>query len=485
VQLGIGTIIVRVLRDGQSQLEIDTPSVAFRPLSAGDYRIAVFDNGTSQVTVRSGRLEMAGPRGSQTVNAGQSLLVRGDASDPEFQNTAAPARDQFDDWSAGRDSELPAARSQQYVPPGMSGAEDLDRYGNWVPSQYGQVWAPQGQPADWSPYSNGEWAYEDYYGWTWIGYEPWGWTPYHYGSWFWNTGVGWCWWPGARLGIGFGFGWSPARVGFFGFGGGLGWIALAPYEVFHPWWGAGYHSFNSFRAYNVQQYYRNAAIRGGAMTASLGAFGGPGRHYSVASMGQLSAASLYRGGVPVSPSGGSYRFSDRQVAANPRFAQAASRTFFSRPQQFSAPRQSFGSAPSAGSGGWQRFGSPGNYASQQRTTPGFNSRPSGGTESGWHSFGQSQPPRYSYSAPAAQSYSAPPAQHYNAPPVQHYNAPPAQRYSAPNYNSYRAPAAPRYSAPVQKNNAPSAPKPHNSGGGGGHAGGGGGHSGGGGGHHGR
>ncbi len=42
VQLGIGTIIVRVLRDGQSQLEVDTPSVAFRPLSAGDYRISVF-----------------------------------------------------------------------------------------------------------------------------------------------------------------------------------------------------------------------------------------------------------------------------------------------------------------------------------------------------------------------------------------------------------------------------------------------------------
>jgi hypothetical protein len=461
VQLGIGTIIVRVLRDGQSQLEVDTPSVAFRPLSAGDYRISVFDNGTSQVTVRSGRLEMAGPRGSQTINAGQSSLVRGDASDPEFQNTGQPARDQFDDWSAGRDSELLSTRSQQYVPPGVSGAEDLDRYGNWVPSQYGQVWAPQAQPADWSPYSNGEWAYEDYYGWTWIGYEPWGWAPYHYGSWFWNTGVGWCWWPGPRVGIGFGFAWSPARVGFFGFGGGLGWIALAPYEVFHPWWGAGYHSFNSFRAYNVQQFYRNAAIRGGAMTASLSAFGGPGRRYSVASAGQLSAASLYRGGVPVSPNAGSYRFSDRQVSANPRVSQAASRTFFSRPQQFSAPHQSF-AAPSS-NGGWQRFGSPGAYSSQQRSAPSYPSRPSAAAESGWHSFGQSQPPRYSYSAPAAPRYSAPAA----------------PRYSAPSYNNYRPPSAPRYNAPAApRSKAPAAPQQHNSGGGGG------GHSGGGG-HHGR
>ena len=165
-------------------------------------------------------------------------MIRGDASDPEFQQAYAAPRDQFDDWSASRDAEMRLPRSAQYVEFGdVYGAEDLDRYGNWVPSQYGQVWAPQGRAADWSPYSNGQWTYADYYGWTWIGYEPWGWAPYHYGRWFWNTGVGWCWWPGVRLG--FGFRWSPALVSFFGFGGGLGWVSLAPYEVFHPWWGHG------------------------------------------------------------------------------------------------------------------------------------------------------------------------------------------------------------------------------------------------------
>jgi len=193
----------------------------------------------------------------------------------------------------------------------------------------------------------------------------------------------------------------------------------------------------------------------------LSAFGGPGRRYSVASAGQLSAASLYRGGVPVSPNAGSYRFSDRQVSANPRVSQAASRTFFSRPQQFSAPHQSF-AAPSS-NGGWQRFGSPGAYSSQQRSAPSYPSRPSAAAESGWHSFGQSQPPRYSYSAPAAPRYSAPAA----------------PRYSAPSYNNYRPPSAPRYNAPAApRSKAPAAPQQHNSGGGGG------GHSGGGG-HHGR
>jgi hypothetical protein len=455
LQLGVGTLIVRVLRDGQTQLEIDTPSVAFRPLSQGDYRISVFDNGTSQITVRAGRMEMSGPHGSQIVNAGQSLLVRGDSSDPEFQPAPSPARDQLDDWSASRDAELLSSSSYQYVAPDVQGVEDLDHYGNWVPSQYGQVWTPQGQPPDWSPYSNGQWTWADYYGWTWIGYEPWGWAPYHYGRWFWNTGVGWCWWPGARGG--FGFRWSPALVGFFGFGGGLGWVSLAPYEGFHAWWGRGFGGYDSFRAYGVQRYYRNAGIRGGAMTAGLGAFAGAGHRYSAATGGQLNSASLYRGGIPVSRSASSYRFTDRPVTSNPRFSQSASRPFFSRSQQFNAPRSTFNNAPSTS--GWQHFGSPGNFA-PAHLQQSFTSRPNTNGESGWHTFGNSSQPRYNYSAPSGQRYNAPATSHYNAP-----------RYSAPSAPKYKAPAA---------------PSSHGGGSGGHSGGGGGGHSGGGGGgHHGR
>jgi hypothetical protein len=459
LQLGIGTLIVRVLGDGPSQLEIDTPSVAFRPVSQGDYRISVFDNGTSQITVRTGRIEMSGPRGSQVVNAGQSMLVRGDSSDPEFQAAPETPRDQFDDWSAARDAEMFSARSSPYVSPEVPGAEDLDRYGNWLPSQYGQVWTPQAMPPDWSPYSNGQWTWADYYGWTWIGYEPWGWAPYHYGRWFWNAGVGWCWWPGSRLAIG--FRWSPALVGFFGFGGGLGWVSLAPYEVFHPWWGRGFGGYDSFRAYGVQRYYRNAAIRGGAMTAGVGAFAGAGHRYSAATSGQLGSASVYRGGIPVARTAASYRFTERPGAVNPRLSQMASRPFFSRGQQFSAPRSTFNNAPS--NTGWQRFGSPGNFA-PARTQQNYASRPST-AESGWHTFGNSQP---RYSAPAAPNYRAP-SYNYRAPA-----APP--RYSAPAAPHYSAPAAPKYKAP-------SASSSHGSGGG--HSGGGQPRGGGGGGHHGR
>jgi hypothetical protein len=461
LQLGIGTLILRVLRNGPSQVEIDTPSVAFRPVSEGDYRIAVFDNGTSQITVRAGQIEMAGPRGSQIVNVGQSMLVRGDASDPEFQPAPAGPRDQFDEWSAARDAELLSARSYQYVSPQVPGAEDLDRYGNWVPSQYGQVWTPQALPPDWSPYSNGQWTWADYYGWTWVGYEPWGWAPYHYGRWFFNTGVGWCWWPGPHLAVG--FRWSPALVGFFGFGGGLGWVSLAPYEVFHPWWGVRFGGYVSFRGYGVQRYYRNAAFRGGALTASVGAFAGAGHRYSAASVAQLGSATLYRGGIPVARTAASYRFTERPAAVNPRLSQMASRSFFSRAQQFNTPRSTFNSTPA--NSGWQRFGSPGNFAPARPQQSNAN-RPNN-AESGWHTFGNSQP-RYGSSAPAAPSYN------YHAPAAR-YSAPAAPHYSAPHYS---APAAPKYKAPP-------APSSHGSGGGG-HSGGGQSRGGGGGGgHHGR
>jgi len=143
VQLGAGTIIYRVLRDSNAQAEVDTPSIALRPTQQGNYRISVLDDGSTQITVRSGELQVYSPGGTQNLEAGQTMLVRGDSSDPQFQMSSQIAPDQFDDWSANRDRELLASRSYQYVSPDIYGADDLDAYGNWVPSQYGNVWEPQ------------------------------------------------------------------------------------------------------------------------------------------------------------------------------------------------------------------------------------------------------------------------------------------------------------------------------------------------------
>lgn len=542
VQLGAGTVIYRVLRDSDAQAEVDTPSIAVRPGQQGEYRISVLEDGTTQITVRAGQAQILSPRGSQNLDAGHTALVRGNPADPEFQTSYEIARDQFDDWSAGRDRELLASRSYNYVNRDVYGADDLDAYGNWVPSQYGDVWSPRPPVPDWSPYSYGQWSYvDDYYGWSWVDNAPWGWAPYHYGRWFYNGGYGWCWWPGARFGVSL---WSPALVGFFGWGGGLGiwaglgWVALAPFEAFHAWWGHGFgrggfgfgggfgRGYGFDRNVNIASMYRNAGIRGGAMTAAFNRFGGPGQRFSPATRGQLGNASSFHGGVPVSPTRGSFAFSNREAVVNPRLSSAANRQFFHAGQGFGGARfnpataghgvgvsaAQHGVAPnmrsnygaqSGSSGGWQRFGAPGNSGSVRQSFNGSQER------SGWHNFGQPQGsasgaygarPSYNGAREAAPGTGG----NYQSRPYGG-NGSAAPRSSSPGYGGYRggydggrsASTAPRYSAPSQPHySAPpaqhySAPRGGGSeshGGGGSHGsgghGGGGGHSSSGG-HHGR
>jgi len=518
LQLAAGTIQYRVLRNQDAQIEIDTPSIAAKPLQTGEYRIAVLDDGTTQITVRSGELEIYSPRGSEQIGAGKTVLVRGDPSDPEFLTEAEIPRDQFDDWCANRDQTLLASRSYQYVSPDVNGAADLDAYGQWVPSQYGTVWAPQPPYAGWSPYSDGEWIWEPYYGWTWVDYAPWGWAPYHYGRWFWNAGYGWCWWPGP---IGVHVYWAPALVGFFGwggfgvgFGGGIGWVALAPYEVLHPWWGHGFYagyysrtwvSYNMWRNVDVMRIYRNAAIRGGAMIASYDRFGHPGERFSPATIGQLRQANLFRGAMPLAPTRASLQFSMRRAIENPRLASASQRTFymheqprmlsrvpfsqqqmrlqqaFGRPQSSgiaNAPRTNY-PAPPARNGGWQRFGDPGAGNSYRQSF-----LRNGQNNSGWHQFGSPEhnPGGFSAIRPNAQ-----PQQNYRPMQPSYRAMQPGYRSLQPNYRSvqpsyrtwqpsYRESqpsfrafqpgyAAPRYNPPVAPRfNAPSFRAPSFSGG---------------------
>src|SRR5581483_12406918 len=159
-----------------------------------------------------------------------------------------------------RDHYFTQSASYQYVDPtnsGIYGTEDLDNYGTWteVPT-YGHVWRPRGD-VGWAPYRSGRWVWEDWYGWTWVSYDPWGWAPYHYGRWFFDASFGWCWYPGMH---GYRSYWSPALVGWFGWGGGggfgfgfgnVGWVPLAPFEVFHPWWGRGYYGRGFNRNINI------------------------------------------------------------------------------------------------------------------------------------------------------------------------------------------------------------------------------------------
>jgi hypothetical protein len=516
LQVGAGTTTFRVLRQSQSQVEIATPTVAVRPLGPGTYRVSVFQDGTTEITVRSGAADVYTARGSQRVEAGQTLSARGSPQDPEFQITAAILVDDWDRYNESRDREIEASRSYQYVSPDVTGAEDLDRYGQWQNvAPYGQVWVPQVDPG-WAPYRYGQWAWTDWYGWTWVSYDPWGWAPYHYGRWFWGGPRGWCWYPG---GYGHQY-WSPALVAFFGFGGAgvgvgfgwgnVGWVPVAPFEAFHPWWGHGYYgranitNVTIVNNTNITNIYRNARITNGVTAVSATDFGRAritnGNLIRVG-QGEITRANLVRGQLPLAPSRQSLALSDRAVrtASLPRVnpnmqffsrqqPQPVQRVPFEQQRQVveSAARHAFGSAAVPSRAGWPRSAAsaPSNTAAQaSRPTNGWHTfgetAPSGqpnatrpapqtprapsGQDGGWRRFGEPSPNR-----PPAQSgmyRNAEPAPRYE-PPARPYSAPPRsesgyQRFgqavpqyhpqSEPRYET-RAPAfSPRESRPVRIN----------------------------------
>jgi hypothetical protein len=418
-QMGVnrGTVTFRVLRTSNADLEVDTPSISVRPSKMGAYRIAVMDSGETEVTARSGEVEVFSPTGSQWVRPGQKLMARGPASDPEFQVVRAAANDEWDRWSDSRDQAVSRSRSAQYVGPGVYGAEDLDPYGNWVDVPgYGYAWHPVAVDG-WAPYRQGRWVWVDWYGWTWVSYEPWGWAPYHYGRWFYEPAYGWCWYPGA---IGVRHYWAPALVAFFGFGGGgvsvgfgfgnVGWVPLAPYEVLHPWWGRGYYGGPTYvnrsiniTSVNVTNVYRNARVTNGVTAVSEGDFrAGRFNGFVRPTSEQIRQAGVVRGPMPIAPDRAHLQFSERQPAFVPR--SGANTRFFTREQPNPAPRVSFteqrraldpGGRPAAevqnprgqsAVPAWQRFGNSRGAQQPQQPQQAESSPPPPANRS-WNRFG--------------------------------------------------------------------------------------------------
>jgi FecR protein len=522
MELGKGTLTYRILRPSNTNSEVDTPSISVRPSKSGIYRISVNDNGETQLTVRSGDVEVFTPKGSQWVSQGQTMLARGTSANPEFQMQGAIGMDDWDRWNDSRDQALmQAAAAYQHVPPGVYGVEDMQGQGNWVDTpDYGQVWQPT-VAAGWAPYSCGRWVWADWYGWTWVDCASWGWAPFHYGRWFNRPGFGWLWYPGV---IGVRHYWSPGLVAFFGYGGGfgfgfgfgnVGWVPLAPYEVFHPWWGrgfygAGFASRVSVTNINVFNSYRNARVLNGVSGVTAAGFrGGQFGAIGHVSGDQIRSAGLVRGQMPIGPSAANLHYGASGTAFRP--ASAGASHFFSHQQPAVAqhmavtqPLRNESAAGVRGTGanvGGERFGGQAARPEQNGASGGRsfgtgaqqpagqwggrqnagmqNTRPGGSaptqaprSEGTWHNFGAPSAGGRGASggAPRGEGFSPQPRSNGSeggrpesmriSPPVVHerssspgYNAP---RQSAPGYSAPRQ--APNYSAPRQSAPGYSAPR---------------------------
>ncbi len=310
-RLAQGTVIIRVrsVDDGQVY-EIDTPNSAITFGQAGEYRVDVNDDGTqSTVTDWTGGAQVTAAGSTFEVNARQVATIKG-ADAPTYNLADAGAPDAFDQWSLARDHREDGAVSVRYVSREMPGYEDLDEYGHWTyVDGYGNVWVPDHVGPGWAPYHTGRWVWVDPWGWTWVDDAPWGYAPYHYGRWAYVSSE-WVWCPGpvpvpgrevvvvqrpvyapALVAFVGGGGWSVGVSS--GGGGAVGWVPLAPGEIYHP----PYVVSNTYvHQVNV---VNNTTIIENTTVVNYRNAGAPGAVAAMPANAMVSGRSVTRAGIPV------------------------------------------------------------------------------------------------------------------------------------------------------------------------------------------
>ena len=247
LQLRNGSVAARVRDIAEAgRIDIGTSDGRFLLQRAGRYRVDLGER-SSFITVTSGLAYFEGQRSGVAVQPGQRAEFFVDQNNVAQYAVGAPVNDAFAAWSSERDRASERSASHRYVSPEMTGAEELDRYGDWQQSpEYGALWIPRDVGLGWAPYNAGHWAWVRPWGWTWVDDAPWGFAPFHYGRWV-NVRNTWCWTPGQRVVRPV---YAPALVAWvggpqlsvsIGIGGGsrpsapaVGWFPLAPREVYVP-----------------------------------------------------------------------------------------------------------------------------------------------------------------------------------------------------------------------------------------------------------
>ena len=240
-----GRLAVRVRSaDIPGELFIETDEGAWVPHHPGRYR---FDRAAPRqllaAQAESGDLLLEAPDSSLPVAAPQRAEVwRSGAQQATHYRLVPAIKDAFGDAVLAQDKaddRQAAGNAAARLPPEMTGAADLARFGAWSVAPDGAPWwTPSRVPSGWQPFQQGAWWWSARWGWTWVDGQPWGFAPSHYGRWRMLRGH-WAWTPGqwgATRPV-----YAPAVVGWFGgpalaVGGApaTGWVALAPDELLFP-----------------------------------------------------------------------------------------------------------------------------------------------------------------------------------------------------------------------------------------------------------
>jgi hypothetical protein len=242
-QLHSGSLALSVRsREVAEEIELVTAEAWLRPWRSGHYRLDRLGD-TSHAGSWRGTLRIDEAGGFE-IDTGQRVELWREGGARELRHAwGTLPDDDFAAWVVAADLQDERSAAMRYVSPEMTGAEDLERYGRWDSHpEYGQLWYPYVVPAGWAPYRHGRWAWVRPWGWTWVDDARWGFAPFHYGRWVHWRGR-WGWWPGSYVARPV---YAPALVGWVGgsnwgvsvnIGGpAIGWVPLAPREVFVPWY---------------------------------------------------------------------------------------------------------------------------------------------------------------------------------------------------------------------------------------------------------
>lgn len=238
--------------------------------TVADESLVRFDaqpSGDAEIQVRDGEIRINKSSDTFLALYERERLIVSNPNPDTYTKLPVRAEDAFDGWVRNRltyRTQLISQASQ--LNPRLAGHEELHQHGTWLKtSEYGQIWRPDHQPADWAPYRDGHWVWRDYSGWTWVSNEPWGWVPYHYGRWVY-VDSNWCWAPTERViypsytrttvvyrrpvwypalvsfayssyGDGYGFSFAYASSGSFYDRPHIGWFPLGYHDPYHWRWG--------------------------------------------------------------------------------------------------------------------------------------------------------------------------------------------------------------------------------------------------------
>lgn len=123
------------------------------------------------------------------------LVACSSGSSPSSNRSSNPQNPNVIVTPAGEIIPAQAAAASQYDGAELDPYVALNQYGTWQSIGQERYFIPSGVEANWQPYQNGSWSFDDDRGWSFVSQDRWGWLTEHYGIWRHHHRHGWVWFP--------------------------------------------------------------------------------------------------------------------------------------------------------------------------------------------------------------------------------------------------------------------------------------------------